>query len=220
MRSTTAIVISLPGSPRTKAAIEEVGKTGMQVLVSDGVKVDPETLLWKDIRGMEAYNDIHKFRSDYIPAALGCRLAGVKAIAHGLRVVQPEDDGFMVFEDDALVVDPVGIASLMLHAPREADCLWFDTNQAWDWSDTVHADGVGKGRIKRLFAARLCTGFWISRDYAQRMLPSLQETDCEWDVFMQREMRSHRFYAYEGRQICRQKPGVSEITGDYKWAST
>lgn len=211
-----ALVISLQGSDRTARALQEVGKISADVRLVNGVTVEADSIRWVDIRGFEAYNLVRNFRGAYVPRALGCRLAGLAALKEGIRLTAGESrlghrQGFLIFQDDVVIPDPLALAAAIDGLPDGTDALWLDTSQVTSWGTKSAVPG-----LVRVNGARLCTGFWISTAHAKLVVQGLEKADCEWDVFMERLMRSHRYYGRR-RPLCYQRRGISTITGTMKW---
>lgn len=204
------LVISLPGSARKQLAMARAAEFSHDVVWSPGVLVDPASISWQSINGMEAYGSIANFRNGYIPAALGCRLAGLAALERGLELAEADPrgaPGFIVLEDDFVLKDPDLFLRAFADLPRDADALWLDclviNAPTHDLENTC---------LRRIMGARRCTAFWISARHAKAIIPGLRACNSEWDLFMQRQMPKALYYAPK-TTIFDQLGGVSNITG-------
>lgn len=205
------LVISLPGSARKQPALARAVEFSHEVVWSPGVLVDPASISWQSINGMEAYGSIANFRNRYIPAALGCRLAGLAALERGVELSEADPrgaPGFIVLEDDFVLKDPALFLQAFADLPRDADALWLDCLAI---NAPTHA--IENTCLRRIMGARRCTAFWISTKHAKAIIPSLRACNSEWDLFMQRQMPKAFYYAPR-TTIFDQLGGVSDITGN------
>lgn len=223
-----AFMISMPGSERTEPerahlnnalAVAGLLLEESSVTVIPGVRANPSEILWSEMRNLEAYNRFDYLRGDYVPRAVGNRMAAVNAIKAGISAASALP-GFLVFEDDAEVLHPEAMGRLV-HAAVVGgfDGAWLDCADVracapMNWTDkAVHVLG-----------ARLCTGMYLSTAYAIDMVERLAASGAEWDLFMEWDMPNKTIIAaatLEGRpaSVVRQRPGVSEITGEAKWGA-
>lgn len=203
-----AFLISLPeATDRREQASAELSPLFPHLTVSPGIRPDPANILWSQIRGMEAYHRIENFRENYIPSALGCRLAGLAAIESGIAT---RADGFFIFQDDVEIPDGQHFSQTLGHLlSLSPDCIWLDIGQ-------VQRGFPVDQKTQRLASARLCTGMWLSRRYAEELLPRLRTATTEWDLFHEHEM-PFRTYLAPTVSILRQRSGLlSQITGQRK----
>lgn len=205
-----AYLISIWKSSRTRRAFDRLSSAfpRLRWIVSPGVQLNESEISYASIRDMECYKSWDVFRSGYPARAAGCRAAGLNALAIGLQnATVKNDDRFAIFQDDAVpVVDAASrLESLEAVNGGDWDCLWLDDGQI---TGPVDED-------RRLHGARLCTGMVLRTWYAEDLLARLVKAACEWDVWMEREMRTGRKYFVDS--IVYQEEGVSEITGATKW---
>jgi hypothetical protein len=178
------------------------------VVWSPGVLADPTKITWHDINGMEAYFSDNYFRSRYIPAAIGCRLAGLAAFEKGVELAEAVPGGvrgFIVCEDDFMLKDPELFLRCFKDLPEDADALWLDTSSlrapTYDLTGTC---------LRRIMGARVCTAFWLSVTHAKEIIPKLRRSNCEWDLFMEKQMPGARYYGPK-TPVFRQSGELSEL---------
>lgn len=205
-----ALMISLWSSSRTQPALSRLASAfpKFRWIVSPGVRLAEDQVKYAAIRGMECYRDWSLFCNGYPVRSLGCRIAGLQAISLGLHnAAAVGNEAFAVFQDDAVPVEDAQqkLQALMAVNEGDWDCLWLDEGQIT----------AGKDHNGRLRGARLCTGFVLRTQYAADMVPRLELADCEWDIWMEREMESQR--KFFSANIVHQEAGMSEITGTMKW---
>lgn len=205
-----ALIISLWNSLRTRPALARLSSAFPEFrwMISPGVRLTDNQVKYESIRGMECYCDWDLFRKGYPARALGCRLAGLQAINLGLHNATANgDEAFGVFQDDAVPVAGADekLNALMKIHKGDWDCLWLDEGQI----------SVAKEEDGRIRGARLCTGFILRTEYAADIVPRLEKADCEWDIWMEREMGTDR--KFFSSDIVYQEAGKSEITGTMKW---
>jgi hypothetical protein len=205
------LVISLPGSARKQPALARAVEFSHEVVWSPGVLVDPASISWQSINGMEAYGSIANFRNRYIPAALGCRLAGLAALERGVELAEADPrgaPGFIVLEDDFVLKDPDLFLLAFADLPADADALWLDCLAV-----NAPSHDLEGTCLRRIMGARRCTAFWMSTKHARAIIPGLRACSSEWDLFMQRQMPKGLYYAPR-TTIFDQLGGVSDITGN------
>jgi len=114
-----------------RVALARAEEFSHEVVWSPGVLADPDKITWNDINGMEAYFSANNFRNRYIPAAIGCRLAGLAAFERGIELAESIPGGvrgFMVCEDDFMLKNPELFLQCFKDLPDDADALWLDTS--------------------------------------------------------------------------------------------
>lgn len=161
---------------------------------------------------MEAYGSIANFRNRYIPAALGCRLAGLAALQRGVELSEADPrgaPGFIVLEDDFVLKDPALFLRAFADLPRDADALWLDC-----LAINAPTHDLMNTCLRRIMGARRCTAFWISTKHAKAIIHGLRAFNGEWDLYMQRQMPQGLYYAPK-TTIFEQLGGVSGITGNH-----
>jgi hypothetical protein len=128
------LVISLANSGRKARALARAAEFSHEVVWSPGVLANPDQIAWNDINGMEAYFSDNYFRSRYIPAAIGCRLAGLAAFEKGVELAEAVPGGvrgFIVCEDDFMLKDPELFLRCFKDLPEDADA-GADLRPSWD----------------------------------------------------------------------------------------
>jgi hypothetical protein len=202
------LVISLANSGRKARALARAEQFSHEVVWSPGVLANPDQIAWNDINGMEAYFSDNYFRSRYIPAAIGCRLAGLAAFEKGVELAEAVPGGvrgFMVCEDDFMLKDPELFLRCFKDLPEDADALWLDTSSLR--APTYDHPGTC---LRRIMGARVCTAFWLSVAHAKEIIPKLRRSNCEWDLFMEKQMPGARYYGPE-TPVFRQSGELSEL---------
>ena len=205
-----AYLISLLGSPRTQPALQRLRDAfpDWHWIVSSGVRVQENRVRYEDMREMECYRNWTMVSNGYPVRALGCRLAGLQAITLGVQnAIANGDEYFGIFQDDATPVEQARekLQNLLLINEGHWDCLWLDQGQLTG----------PKGVDGRLGGARLCTGMIVRTSYALDLIQRLTNASCEWDVWMEQEMKLYGLFY--GDDIVFQAAGESEITGRQKW---
>jgi hypothetical protein len=169
---------------------------------------DPDKITWNDINGMEAYFSANNFRNRYIPAAIGCRLAGLAAFERGIELAESIPGGvrgFMVCEDDFMLKNPELFLQCFKDLPDDADALWLDTSSLR--APTYDLPGTC---LRRIMGARVCTTFWLSVSHAKEIVPLLRRSNCEWDLFMEQQMPRSLYYGPR-TPVFRQSGELSEL---------
>jgi hypothetical protein len=191
-------VISLPEREDRR---EEMRKNweplGLEFEVIEGVRPEESDIRWEEMKGMEAYGKADNLRGRYIPGAVGCKRAGIKALRTFL------DSGAataLICQDDCLWKPDAArtVARAMRELPDDWDLLYFSASSRE--KNTPHSP-----HLVRLGGARFCNAILWTRAAAERLLPDLERCDCEWDLFMQRSHASLRAFcvvpmpAYQGK---------------------
>lgn len=98
--------------------------------------------------------------------------------------------------------------------PEIAKLLWFDRSQITQQEESYSL------HLRKNYGSRLCTCFWISREFAEEIIPKLKQADTEWDIFMEEQMKSLNGEGsyISSSSLAKQKSGVSLITGKRKWS--
>ena len=191
-------VISLPEREDRR---EELRKNweplGLEFEVIEGVRPEESDIRWEEMKGMEAYGKADNLRGRYIPGAVGCKRAGIKALRTFL------DSGAataLICQDDCLWKPDAAttVARALRELPEDWDLLYFSASSRE--KNTPHSP-----HLVRLGGARFCNAILWTRAAAERLLPDLERCDCEWDLFMQRSHASLRAFrvvpmpAYQGK---------------------
>lgn len=184
-----AYVISLPErSDRRELLARNWRETvAIRYEIVDGIRVDPSEVRWEEMKGMEAYGKMDRLRGDYVPAAAGCKRAGIRALRHFLASGTQVG---LICQDDCLWKSGATgmIARGLAELPADWDLLYFSASARLPHLPV-------SPHLVRLQGARLCTSVLWRRDTALRLLPVLESCDCEWDLFMQRSHRELNAYA-------------------------
>jgi len=202
------LVISLANSGRKACALARAEEFSHEVVWSPGVLADPDKITWNDVNGMEAYFSANNFRNRYIPAAIGCRLAGLAAFERGIELAESIPGGvrgFMVCEDDFMLKNPELFLQCFKDLPDDADALWLDTSSLR--APTYDLPGTC---LRRIMGARVCTSFWLSVSHAKEIVPLLRRSNCEWDLFMEKQMPGASYYGPKA-PVFRQSGELSEL---------
>jgi GR25 family glycosyltransferase involved in LPS biosynthesis len=191
-------VISLPEREDRR---EELRKNwqplGLEFEVIEGVRPEETEIRWAEMKGMEAYGKADNLRGRYIPGAVGCKRAGIKALRTFL------DSGAataLICQDDCLWKPDAArtVARAMRELPADWDLLYFSASSRE--KNTPYSP-----HLVRLGGARFCNAILWTRAAAERLLPDLERCDCEWDLFMQRAHAGLRAFcvvpmpAYQGK---------------------
>lgn len=191
-------VISLPEREDRR---EELRKNwqplGLEFEVIEGVRPERGDIRWEEMKGMEAYGKADNLRGRYIPGAVGCKRAGIKALRTFL------DSGAataLICQDDCLWKPDAArtVARAMRELPADWDLLYFSASSRE--KNTPYSP-----HLVRLGGARFCNAILWTRAAAERLLPDLERCDCEWDLFMQRAHAGLRAFcvvpmpAYQGK---------------------
>lgn len=209
------IVISLPTSRDRRKTLENHFRTmNISFEYSNGVIVEEEELLWKEMRQLEAYKKPEYLRNFYPLRAVGCRRAGLNALKMGYEKSTAE--GFIICQDDVLFVSNAKekISKCLTELPEEANLLWFDRKQITQPEEQYSEN------LNILRGARLCTAFWISKKFAGSLIQKLEIAEKEWDVFMEEEMGVNKNIFVSKDPIASQREGTSVITFLKKWIGT
>ncbi|NBR32144.1 MAG: hypothetical protein EBS87_07965 [Sphingomonadaceae bacterium] len=202
------LIISLANSGRKARALARAEEFSHEVVWSPGVLADPDKITWNDVNGMEAYFSANNFRNRYIPAAIGCRLAGLAAFERGIELAESIPGGvrgFMVCEDDFMLKNPQLFLQCFKDLPDDADALWLDTSSLR--APTYDLPGTC---LRRIMGARVCTAFWLSVSHAKEIVPLLRCSNCEWDLFMEQQMPRGLYYGPR-TPVFRQSGELSEL---------
>ena len=191
-------VISLPEREDRR---EELRKNweplGLEFEVIEGVRPEGSDIRWEEMKGMEAYGKADNLRGRYIPGAVGCKRAGIKALRTFL------DSGAataLICQDDCRWKPDAArtVARAFRELPADWDLLYFSASSR-------EKNAPHSPHLVRLGGARFCNAILWTRAAAERLLPDLERCDCEWDLFMQRSHASLRAFcvvpmpAYQGK---------------------
>lgn len=172
-------VISLPEREDRRKRLEENWKSfGLDYEPVEGVKVAEDEVLWREMKGMEAYGKAENLRGGYIPGAVGCKRAGIRALK---TFLESGAKTALICQDDCRwKPDAVRTVDRALRElPEEWDLVYFSASSR-------ERNSPWSPHLVRLGGARYCNAILWSRFTAMRLLPELEACDCEWDLFMQR----------------------------------
>jgi hypothetical protein len=191
-------VISLPEREDRREQLRQNWQTvGLEFDVIEGVRPEESDIRWEEMKGMEAYGKAEHLRGSYIPGAVGCKRAGIKALK---TFLESGAKTALICQDDCLwKPDAVRTVSRALQElPLGWDLLYFSASSR----DKNHPHSP---HLVRLGGARFRNAILWTRATAMRLLPELERCDCEWDLFMQRSHSWLRAYcvvpmpAYQGK---------------------
>ncbi|WP_367871111.1 glycosyltransferase [Luteolibacter sp. Populi] len=165
--------------------------------VVEGVRPDPAEIRWEEMKGMEAYGSAENLRGEYIPGAVGCKRAGINALKNFL---DSRANTALICQDDCLWKPdaPRIIGRALRELPEDWDLVYFSASSR-------DKNLPYSPHLVRLGGARYCNAILWNRASAKRLLPELENADCEWDLFMQRSHAWLQTYcvvpmpAYQGK---------------------
>lgn len=172
-------VISLPEREDRRLQLRKNWETaGLDFEVIDGVRLEPSEIRWEEMKGMEAYGKAENLRGNYIPGAVGCKRAGIKALR---AFLESGAKTALICQDDCLWKPDAGrtVERALRELPAHWDLLYFSASSRE--KNTPYSP-----HLVKLGGARFCNAILWNRFAAARLLPELEACDCEWDLFMQR----------------------------------
>jgi len=195
-------VISLPHrQDRREELTQNWSPLGLSWEYVDGVIPDPSSILWSEMRGLEAYGNPINLRNEYVIGAVGCKRAGIKALRTFL------DSGHqtaLICQDDCRwlpewrsVIEP------LTGYPEGWDMIYLSANLREP--SLPHDD-----QWLRMVGARLCTSIIWNRRSALAAVEVIEKSDCEWDMAQEQLMRASNAYSPH-RWVCVQARSYSDI---------
>lgn len=154
--------------------------------VVNGVTPESSTITWQEMKGMEAYGKSDNLRTNYIIGAVGCKRAGIRAIQAFLSsgaqtALICQDDCHWKKGADLMIQKSIS------ELPDDWDLLYFSASAR-------KAHLPYSPHLARLQGARLCTAVLWTRKAAERLIGQLEQSDCEWDLFMEKQHKVLRCF--------------------------
>lgn len=200
------LVISLPERVDRRAALEKnwaaVGLNELDFTYIDGVKPQSETILWTEMRCMEAEGKTENLRNGYVVGAVGCKRAWKNSLEFFLA---SKDKTVLVCEDDCRWDTDVNKVLEEVGAPPEDwELLYFGAHHRLPPSPETEG-------WHRLQGSRLTTAIAFNRESAKRLLNDLKACPYEIDVHLEQTHRTWRAYCPKFL-VARQGASKSDIS--------
>ena len=198
------VVISLPSRhDRRRQLLWDFSGQGVAFTFAEAQRPDVNTILWREMRHMEAYSRTSNLRGDYVIGAVGCKRSTIEQLS---RFVKQGAESCLLIQDDCELAPHSGsvLGAAWPQLPKDWDMVYFGASHR---SPPIAISA----NITKVTAARHCTAIIFRHSFAKRILPDLSESGMELDYFLEHCHSRCNAYCIEP-MIVRQRPGFSDIT--------